>query len=430
MFFILVCTILLQYEHIDVIYVLFAILNAFISIKEIFREQNRSFTLHKVVNVFILFFFVIANALQYNMRSIVTSLHVVFTDSDYCIFQIWVTMILCIFNFAYRYVGNKKQLNFIKNKYTLKSEKILLLTALVATLIVIAHFRGDFVRLFFRGLESDMASYSEDMESNVANSLLFGKIIRPIPVVCYLLGVLSGISKKNKLLLFIMMLVTSFPLGLARNAVAMYWLPVIMSGIPVLRRKNVFVISLMFGLLVIFPFFDNFRYYNGDISFQLSFNYFNTMNFDASQEMMYIMKNEVITYGYQLIGVLLFFVPRSIWPTKPIGSGAYIASQQGAFANISMPFWGEGYINFGYLGIILSCILLAYFTRIVDNAFWTKKNKVGFGLTHTYDGLYLLILGALLFVLRGDLLSSFAFLIGTICVYYIVVKLCFKTNNY
>ena len=74
-------------------------------------------------------------------------------------------------------------------------------------------------------------------------------------------------------------------------------------------------------------------------------------------------------------------------------------------------------------------MFLAYFTRIIDNTFWAQNNKVGAGLTHTYDGLYLLTIGALLFVLRGDLLSSFAFLIGTLCVYYIVVKLCFK-NKY
>ena len=85
------------------------------------------------------------------------------------------------------------------------------------------------------------------------------------------------------------------------------------------------------------------------------------MNFDASQEFMIAMKWQTITWGYQLLGALFFFVPRAIWATKPIGSGAMLASHQPrAFTNIAMPYWGEGYMNFGILGVVIFTIILAY----------------------------------------------------------------------
>lgn len=427
-FFIFISSVLLRFEHLHNTYLILSIFNSYIAVREIFKDDVRVFTIHKVVNLFILFFFIIANAFQYNSNSIVTSLHVKFSDFDYCIFQFWVMVILVLYNTVYSRFSNYNTV-VRKYDYKLKSEPLLIAVSLIAAIIVFIHYRGDFVRLFFRGLVSDMSSYSEEMEVNVISSLLFGKIIRPIPVFCYIVGSICEISKRNKYLLFILMLLTSFPTGLARNAVAMYWLPFFIMEVPFFRKRNNFILVLMFGLLIIFPFLDNFRYFNGDISLSLSFNYFNSMNFDASQEMMYIMKNNVITYGSQLVGVVLFFIPRFIWPTKPIGSGAYIANNQGAFENISMPFWGEGFINFGYFGIIIFCIFLAIITKKIDNIFWNKRNSA-VKLFHAFDGLYLLQIGCFLFLLRGDLLSSFSYLIGTIFSYYVIVKICLKQTKY
>jgi len=87
---------------------------------------------------------------------------------------------------------------------------------------------------------------------------------------------------------------------------------------------------------------------------------------------------ESITYGRQLVGALLFFVPRSIWPNKPVGSGHFVAENMLMtrysfwFTNISMPFPGEGYINFGILGIILFAFILALVSKITDN--WYQYN--------------------------------------------------------
>lgn len=66
----------------------------------------------------------------------------------------------------------------------------------------------------------------------------------------------------------------------------------------------------------------------------------------------YIAENGT-TNGRQLLGCFLFFIPRTIWKTKPIGSGALVAEIIGQeHTNISMPFIGEGLINFGFLVLL------------------------------------------------------------------------------
>ena len=177
---------------------------------------------------------------------------------------------------------------------------------------------------------------------------------------------------------------------------------------------------MLVGLLVLFPFFDNFRYYNGSVSFGFNFNYLNTMNFDAGQNFMITMKFQLITFGRQLMGALLFFVPRKIWPTKPIGSGATLAAEQDAFSNISMPYFGEGYINFGLLGIFLFTVFLAFITAYLDRNYWKSGDP---RVKTWFTPYYLVFVGAALFIMRGDLMSSFAYTFATLFDVWIVMKI-------
>ena len=70
------------------IYLLLVITNAFITINEMFSYSNRPYSLHKIVNFFLLFFFTMANAVQYSTNTIVSSLHIYFTTEEYVKFQI------------------------------------------------------------------------------------------------------------------------------------------------------------------------------------------------------------------------------------------------------------------------------------------------------------------------------------------------------
>ena len=55
-----------------------------------------------------------------------------------------------------------------------------------------------------------------------------------------------------------------------------------------------------------------------------------------------------ITWGNQLLGNILFFIPQSWWGSEAVGSSEVIVeSMNWSFTNVSCPFIGEGYMNFG-----------------------------------------------------------------------------------
>ena len=403
----------------DATYLGLSFINCMICICSLFSYRDRPFTVFKINHLFILFFFVFANAVQYSNGSVVSSLDVYLSPSEYRRFQLLVLIILISYNTLYVYFEKgKRRISERKSYGGLISSNKLLLISLFATVLVILNFRNNPLRLFFRGIEGSWHTVADD--TNVMYSLLFSKVLRPLPFACYILAKTHKKKLGTRLCLLFMMLISLFPTALARNAVAMYWLPVVLLTIPVLKKPNVFIISMLVGLLVLFPFFDNFRYYNGSISFAFNFNYLDTMNFDASQEFMILMKYKIITFGKQLLGTLLFFVPRMFWPGKPLGSGATLAAQQDAFSNISMPFFAEGYINFGLVGVFLFTIFLSYISANLDKNYWRSGST---SVKTWYTPFYLVFVGAAIFIMRGDLMSSFAYTLATLFDVWLVMRI-------
>lgn len=104
--------------------------------------------------------------------------------------------------------------------------------------------------------------------------------------------------------------------------------------------------------------------------------------------------------GMQLIGSILFFVPRSMWESKPVGSGYHVAEQSGfPFLNVSMPFWGEGFLNFGIFGVILLMAILAYICKRLDSAALIS------GGASQSTVMFAFLSGFMFIVLRGDMFT-------------------------
>ncbi|MEZ4918236.1 MAG: hypothetical protein R2792_03935 [Saprospiraceae bacterium] len=154
-------------------------------------------------------------------------------------------------------------------------------------------------------------------------------------------------------------------------------------------------------------------------------------NFDAFELMTigvsYVEDNGT-SMGKNILGAILFFVPRSVWPTKPIGTGAYLVQnytrRKGLFiynANLSFPLAGEFYFAFGNLGIILGSLFVGFYSSLFDKFF-----RLNFNNKSLEFNLLLLGFGGLfsisLFNYRGDLLSSFAYLCGFLFAYYFSMR--------
>jgi hypothetical protein len=95
-------------------------------------------------------------------------------------------------------------------------------------------------------------------------------------------------------------------------------------------------------------------------------------NFDAFQMMFYttVYTDKMgYSFGNQLLLPAFFWVPRSIWPSKPIGSPDIVAAHAGFESlNVSSPLWTEGYINFSVPGVFLFLFIFGWCARLGDDS--------------------------------------------------------------
>jgi oligosaccharide repeat unit polymerase len=181
---------------------------------------------------------------------------------------------------------------------------------------------------------------------------------------------------------------------------------------------------LFAGLLVVFPLLDIGRQLaNGAtgniVVIDLLVGNFSAGHLDSFQSTMMAVQHGAIEWGRQLLGAMLFFVPRSIWIGKPIGSGEYLALLTGLnFTNISMSWVGEWYLNFGIVGVVCSGFILATIAKSADSALRGRSGCIRFIFST-------LLVPMAVLIMRGDMMSSFSFSIGLLfasCVWPYVVS--------
>jgi hypothetical protein len=217
-------------------------------------------------------------------------------------------------------------------------------------------------------------------------------------------------------------IVVNFPLAVPRYFVATLYISlVITAGFRILKHRYFFSYALITLILIVFPLWSLTRLYLYEATALLSdvqLVYRDAVSYgdfdpytSLCRTIEYVQANG-ITWGYQLLGVLLFFVPRSMWPGKPAGSGALVYEPIGVgFRNIASPFFAEGFINFGIAGVLLFMALLAFTATRYDRFYqsYVSSNKQSL---HYMIIFYPVAMIMIFFVLRGDLLSSFAYLTG------------------
>ncbi|HTN17700.1 MAG TPA: hypothetical protein VL092_08470, partial [Chitinophagaceae bacterium] len=115
-----------------------------------------------------------------------------------------------------------------------------------------------------------------------------------------------------------------------------------------------------------------------------------------------------ILWGRQLLTTLLFFIPRKVWPGKSVGSGSLVNPPKPGsdFANFSSPLFAEGFLDFHMIGALGITALCAWLWSRYDRYYWQKPDNDFLKMV------YPAYLGLAFFMLRGDLLSSFAYTVG------------------
>ncbi|SMF10677.1 O-antigen polymerase [Pseudogulbenkiania subflava] len=348
-------------------------------------------------------------------------------DEDYLVTNFLIFMSNFLILLVYYFGGGFKFLpvaDLLQNKAPSKKVGVLLvLLALLSFFVLLLINNFSLAQIFLRGI------VGEDRDNTVENSslsLLLTMTSRMVPFFCFLYGYTQNKSGKilTTILLFILIL-SVFPTGVARYMVGFVYIPVLLIFFPALRAGKIFSLFLVFAIFIIFPFLNQFRKFDSfqDLSILPSADFFFEGHFDAYQNFARVVQIDFVTYGYQMLGSLFFYVPRFIWPNKPVGSGYEIAEQLGYFFNnISMPFLAEGYANFGVLGVFLFAVVIAFAMARLDRKY-SFDGRSGERISY-FGAVYLYLCGALFFVLRGDLLSSVAYVTAGLFSAFLVRFLC------
>ena len=162
-------------------------------------------------------------------------------------------------------------------------------------------------------------------------------------------------------------------------------------------------VSLAF-LVVVFPFSDVFRYEDSTKTLEISdpiVELADKGDFDAFPQLYQTLHYVDLyghTWGNQLLGSLLFFIPRSLWADKPVDTGSLLGVDGGlGNVNLSAPLWAEGYIDFGAPGVFLLLFAVGFMLRRLADVLASSGQGQAFAV----------LLGVYQFVLlRGSLLQS------------------------
>lgn len=246
--------------------------------------------------------------------------------------------------------------------------------------------------------------------------------LRNFPLYIFALSALySRKTGKLKLLVaaqLLLVLLSNSPLAIPRFNVAVVYLGLLLLLLPSFGKGVRFIATFLGAFILVFPFLSIFRrapademsaFTALDKAGGLVFG-FDSGDYDTFSMIAYTiayLSDFGSTFGYQLLGPLMFFVPRTIWPDKPIGTGAHILTAYGYdFTNGSGPLVAEGLINFGLAGVLLFATIFGYLSAKLDRYYWTLSRL---DAQTPFKLFYPFMIPLYFFMNRGDLLSSFGY---------------------
>lgn len=404
-------------ENIELITLISFIINIMFSLYQLVKDKFE-YSLNGVLYIFVFVFFGIAASIQYIYGEFPQPLNNTHIENDY-IFKVNIIIFVFMFFYATFYKINfltirnktyKKEKKYIKNFN--KVGKVSLLLILIGGIYVIKSV--GFYNLFNRG----------DFFANVDITPIFNVVDKMVKTLSIFLLIIEikkflidkkVINKLNLYLILLLNIIFNFPLAVPR-----FWLGSVMIGIFLsikkrIQNKKLFYIIFFGGLFIIFPFLSQFRIADNEINLNINLlEGFKGGDYDSYKmfyyTVLYVEENGLV-WGNQLLGALLFFIPRSIWIQKPTGSGPFIANNfEWNFTNVSNPYMAEGYLNFGIFGVIIFAFILAKILSKMDFYYWLKEsdnNKI-----YYLDISYVFLIGLTFFMYRGDFLNTIAFMSG------------------
>lgn len=358
---------------------------------------------------------------------------------NFLIFLFNLVFFLCYLIFKKRLLKARPKEEITSKRYTAPLFIIILFMLCVLILV----FNYDFL------LDEFSRSAYMKSEESVSSLLIRKKVLLLVPlgsiIVAYsYLKKKKVISTNTVVVFFILFLLLSLlivfknPLTEKRNALGPIYICLIFIFYPKLINSNSkFFLFMFISMIVFFPLVSAFTHLDATFNELLAnpkviissffktgglIDAFNTLHYDAYANILatidYVSKHG-FSFGYQILSAFLFFIPRSVWSSKPISTGEFIGNylieDYGfRYSNLSNPLLSEGYINFGIIGVLIMAFVLPYVIIKFNN--WLNSNDLLKKIIAFYFAVHLV------FLLRGDFTNGFSYFIGTFIGVFLIPK--------
>lgn len=300
--------------------------------------------------------------------------------------------------------------------------------------------------LVFVPVDALLGSRTSYLELVLARGLAFGLIVNSIIQVPA--GLALVYTSANLSLLKRQLGRWAFPFWLVIAALSLacvnpvitarYWLGSVALGAlllaivrytPIHRINRRWASSVVLVLLVAYPLADVFRYvelrdFSGFSDMDAGPAALSSPDYDSFvmiAEGAQMAGTEGAAKGRQLVGALLFFVPRSVWNNKPVHTGNEVATTRHfPYHNLSAPLFVEGYVDFGFAGTLVFLCIFGVAARLSDTRFRMQIESGsigGIGGFSIHVVALAMITSFQIYLLRGSLMNATAFLSPIIAVW-------------
>lgn len=365
--------------------------------------------------IFYLIFFFFAPLQQYLSGTRLWSgngMFVMYTDSDYLTVNIFLLASMFFFEVGYSFYEQKtkkfKRREEKLHEYTVRSEKASMFLLMAITILSAG------VIVATKGM-STIISESAIM-SQIKHMILFAPVI--CIIVC-LINIEDGNIKAKKYLIY-MVLITAIVFLLYSGTMARFIvLGAVMAIVSYVlfdyKNQSIYFSLYIAGFFFVFSMVRSKNIFEGNL---LNFVDFRQADYDAYQIFILVIKyvkEHGISWGMNILSAIFCFIPRSIANWRMEATGGIVVSSAGSwFENVSCPIPAEMYFAFGALGVIALSIFFGILVCWIDYKFADKS--------HFFRGLFAILSGVTLYVMRGSLLSTFSFTVGIMLAYFGVYK--------
>lgn len=390
--------------------------------------RRRAYSLEMMHWIFCLFFFAFAPTVQYIFKSFPW---IGFVPDSILFRANFMLFIWTVCFFAGTRCKNLKAVfskMFVINPQRLENLKQHMIFFTVLHIFFAAHkiITDGFVRIFMRGGVIKIQASSLNLLMSHCHTAFCALLV----ISCI---IFMRYDKKYYLLCiinFLCLLINCFPTAISRYATAAVYGGIFITLFPNLKYNRKFIVIFIFAIVIVFPFLNAFRHeaiINVNIASAFSgtvnniSNVWNAGDYDAYT--MFAMSIEHVdsfgsTHGCQLLGALLFWLPRIFWAAKPTGSGYFMAVSRGLrFANISAPLPAEGNINFGLIGVILFGLVFGAIAGSLDSKYW-KNSSLNSQDYMYFEIIYPILMFMFFFMSRGDLMSPLSYTVSFAAVWF------------